>query len=109
MGFNLEKYLVENNLTLISRVREANADEITEDSPSDADISRSEKQLGGIYGLAKRREKLTAEKNALLDQYKNGTLSKDDYIKQVAPIFRELKKIEAKINPKLDSDEDSNY
>jgi hypothetical protein len=45
MSFNLERYLTENNLTIISRIRE---EEDMEVEPSKADLKQSEKDFRGL-------------------------------------------------------------
>ncbi len=45
MSFNLEKYLTENNLTIISKIREVDEDEL---EPSAEDMKSSEKDFKNI-------------------------------------------------------------
>lgn len=70
MSFNLEKYLVENNLTVISRKREALKEE-EGDEPKQADVASAEKQFRGLY-------KKKAEYDALQKQVK-AILAKHSY------------------------------
>ena len=69
MSFNLEKYLVENNLTMISRKRQALKEE--EDQPSAADVQSAEKQIGakGIDKKIKEFEMLQQQVRAILEKH----------------------------------------
>lgn len=63
MSFNLEKYLVENNLTLISRIREQ------DEEPTQADVAGAEKQYKGIDKKVKEFAELKAKMIAIRDKY----------------------------------------
>ena len=117
MSFNLEKYLVENNLTMISRKRQALKEE--EDQPSAADVQSAEKQIGGrsIDRKIKEYNALKKELDVILDKYfdkkeeapkdpkgkkevkrvlKKG-VSMQDYSKEVGNIPARLKSLKADI------------
>ena len=100
MSFNLEKYLVENNLTLISRKRQALKEE--EDQPSDADVKSAEKDPAIKHSdkKAKRQEeikkeiaKITADMKELAKKYKTDK-SKDtvDQLKKLTAKKKDLEK-----------------
>jgi hypothetical protein len=121
MSFNLEKYLVENNLTIISKIRE---EEDMEVEPSKDDLKQSEKDF---RNLDKDKEKLEDLKSQIKDIiYKlekdpkgglkrgaNGELKITNmaaYKEAVGQIPYDIQRLQAKIkrieNPKLDSNEE---
>lgn len=77
MSFNLKKYLVENNLTLISRKREAIKEEDALE-PQAADVEKAEKQFKDPIRDRIIRFSQT-HINPLMAKYKSGELSLQDY------------------------------
>lgn len=67
MSFNLEKYLVENNLTIISRKRETLKE--VDEEPTQADVAKSEKQYKGIDKKIKEFSELKDKMIAIRDKY----------------------------------------
>lgn len=114
MSFNLEKYLTENNLTIISRIREEIEDDV---EPSKADLKKSEKDFRGLDKKKKELQSLQAQVKSILAKYTeradDGTLKLKDvtgYKKEVGNIPDRIKLLKKQIdqveNPKLDSDEE---
>lgn len=115
MSFNLERYLTENNLTIISRIREeVDSQEI---EPSKADLKQSEKDFRGLDKKKKELQDLQAQVKAILAKYTerapDGTLKLKDvagYKNAVGNIPDRIKLLKKQIdqveNPKLDSDEE---
>lgn len=115
MSFNLEKYLTENNLTIISKIREdVNTDEV---EPSKEDLKKSEKDFRSLDKKKAEYNKLKAELKPILARFTvkkpDGTLSIKDvqgYKKAVGNIPDRLKLLKSQIdkieNPKLDQDEE---
>lgn len=114
MSFNLEKYLTENNLTIISRIREEVEDEV---EPSKSDLKQSEKDFRDIDKKKKELKALQDQVKALLAKYTeralDGTLKLKDvaaYKTAVGNIPDRIKLLKKQIdqveNPKLDSDEE---
>jgi hypothetical protein len=123
MSFNLEKYLVENNLTIISRIRE---EEDMEVEPSKDDLKQSEKDFRNLDKDKEELEDLKSQIKDIIYQYAkdpngelkrgpNGELKITDmagYKKAVGQIPYDIQRLQAKIkrieNPKLDSNEEDN-
>ena len=116
MSFNLEKYLTENNLTIISKIREEAEEEL---EPSKDDLKQSEKDFRGLDKKKKEYAELQAKVKTIIAKYAekgpNGNLTLKDvtaYKKEVGNIPDRLKllkkQIDAVENPKLDSDEEDN-
>jgi hypothetical protein len=114
MSFNLEKYLTENNLTIISRIREEAEDDI---EPSTIDLKKSEKDFRGLDKKKKELQNLQAQVKSILAKYTerdtDGNLKLKDvggYKKAVGNIPDRIKLLKQQIdqveNPKLDSDEE---
>lgn len=114
MSFDLQKYLTENNLTLISKIREEVDDEV---EPSKDDLKSDEKSFRGIDKKKKEFATLQAQMKAILSKHAvrkpDGTLTVKDvagYKKEVGNIPDKLKLLKKQIdqveNPKLDSDEE---
>jgi hypothetical protein len=76
MSFNLEKYLVENNLTIISRKRETLKE--VDEEPTQADVAKSEKQFKDPTRDKIIRFSQTHIK-PLMSKYKSGEISLQDY------------------------------
>jgi len=115
MSFNLQQYLVENNLTLISRIREEEEDQDVE--PTKADLKSSETSFRNIDKKKKEYATLQAKVKSIIAKYTekspDGSLKLKDvagYKKEVGNIPDRLKLLKQQIdqveNPKLDSDED---
>ncbi len=95
MSFNLKKYLVENNLTLISKKREALKED--EDQPSAADVQSAEKQMGtkGLDDKIRRYNEIKNKMKELAVLYKKGDNSVIDMLKALTA---EKKKLEQELN-----------
>jgi len=117
MSFNLEKYLTENNLTLISRIREDEEDQEIE--PTKADLKSSEASFRNIDKKKKEYADLQAKVKAIIAKHTergpDGNLKLKDiasYKKEVGNMPDRLKLLKTQIdqveNPKLDSDEEDN-
>lgn len=114
MSFNLEKYLVENNLTIISKIREDEEDEL---EPSNSDLKQSEKDFRGLDKKRKELEDLQSKVKTIIAKYTerrpDGKLTLKNvgaYKKEVGNIPDRIKLLKQQIdkveNPKLDSDEE---
>ncbi len=114
MSFNLEKYLTENNLTIISKIREDAGDDL---EPSKADLKQSEKDFRGLDKKKKELQDLQKQVKQILAKYTerapDGTLKLKDvggYKQAVGNIPDRIKLLKKQIdqveNPKLDSDEE---
>jgi hypothetical protein len=114
MSFNLEKYLVENNLTIISKIREEEEDDL---EPSATDLKQSEKDFRNIDKKKKEYADLQAKVKAIIAKHTekgpDGNLKLKDvasYKREVGNIPDRLKLLKKQIdqveNPKLDSDEE---
>jgi hypothetical protein len=117
MSFNLQKYLTENNLTIISKIREDISEEDQE--PTKDDLKSDEKSFRGIDKKKKEYASLQAQMKAILSKHAvrkpDGTLTVKDvagYKSEVGNIPDRLKLLKKQIdqveNPKLDSDEEGN-
>ena len=84
MSFNLEKYLVENNLTIISRIREQ------DEEPTQADVAGAEKQYKGIDKKIKEFEHLQAQVKAILAKHAIRDAAGNLKIKDVAAYKKEV-------------------
>lgn len=115
MPFNLQNYLVENNLTLISRIREEEEDQEVE--PTKADLKSSEISFRNIDKKKKEYATLQAKVKSIIAKYteksSDGSLKLKDvggYKKEVGNIPDRLKLLKQQIdqveNPKLNSDEE---
>ena len=100
MSFNLKKYLVENNLTVISKKRQALKEE--EDQPSSADLEAGEKQFKDsnrdkIINFSRSTIKpllnLLQNKEISLEDYKAELekASKEQLGMNIASVFKKLK------------------
>lgn len=117
MSFNLEKYLTENNLTIISKIREDFEED--ENEPSDSDIKKTDLDLKQYYKDKAQYEKLKKDIKKIMSQYtekqpdgsfklKPGAAAQ--YKKAVGNMPYELQRLRKKIEPietpKSDSDEE---
>lgn len=114
MSFNLEKYLVENNLTIISKIREEMEDEL---EPTSSDLKQSEKDFRGLDKKRKELQDLQSKVKAIIAKYTergaDGKLTLKNvgaYKQEVGNIPDRIKLLKQQIdkveNPKLDSDEE---
>jgi len=114
MSFNLRKYLVENNLTIISKIRE---EEDMEVEPSKDDLKQSEKDFRSIDKKKKELANLQKQVKTILAKYTergpDDNLKLKDvagYKNAVGNIPDRIKLLKAQIetieNPKLDSNEE---
>jgi hypothetical protein len=115
MSFNLEKYLTENNLTIISKIREEAGDEET--GPSKADLKKTEKDFRELYKDKAKYAELQKKVKAVLSKYAvkqpDGSLKLKDvqaYKREVGNMPDQLKLLKQKIqqieNPETDTDEE---
>jgi hypothetical protein len=116
MSFNLKRYLTENNLTIISKIREEDEGDL---EPSKADLKQSEKDFRSIDKKKKELANLQQQVKTILVKYTergpDGNLKLKDvagYKSAVGNIPDRIKLLKAQIdtveNPKLDSDEEDN-
>lgn len=116
MSFNLQTYLTENNLTIISRIRE---EEEADLEPSKTDLKQSEKDFRSLDKKKKEYADLQAKVKAIIAKYAvkgpDGNIKLKDvgaYKNEVGNMPDRLKllkkQIDAVENPKLDSDEEDN-
>lgn len=118
MSFNLQKYLVENNLTIISRIREEEEEDI---EPTASDIKKTDKQFGGskVHKLQAALAKLNKKKEDIMDMYseKNPDGSRHfpsgkiaAYKKAIGNIPTDIQRLQKQIKDildiKIDSDEE---
>lgn len=114
MSFNLEKYLVENNLTIISKIREEEEQDL---EPSKADLKQSEKDFRGLDKKRKELEDLQSKVKAIIAKHTekgpDGKLTLKNvgaYKQEVGNMPDRIKLLKQQIdkveNPKLDSDEE---
>ena len=66
MSFNLKRYLTENNLTIISKIREEDEGDI---EPSQTDLKQSEKDFRGLDKKKKEYADLQAKVKAIIAKY----------------------------------------
>lgn len=131
MEFDIKKFLVENNLTLISTVREEEEEDfvdIPEDSwnepqeddfdefesePSAKDVKQQDSSLTGIHKKQAELKDLEDKKDALLMQLKSNIISLDQYKDQIGNIPAQIKKLRADLEQAMnisiddDSEEES--
>ena len=120
MSFNLQKYLIENNLTIISRIREEDEED---KEPTASDIKNTDKQFGGskLHKLQATLAKLNKKKEDIMDKYseKNPDGSRNflpgkiaAYKKAIGNIPTEIQRLQKQIKDildiKIDSDEEDN-
>ena len=114
MSFNLKRYLTENNLTIISKIREEDEGDI---EPSPTDRKQSEKEFRVLDKKKKEYADLQAKVKAIIAKYAvkgpDGNIKLKDvgaYKTEVGNMPDRLKllkkQIDAVENPKLDSDEE---
>lgn len=114
MSFNLEKYLVENNLTIISKIRE---EEEIESEPTSSDLKQSEKDFRGLDKKKKELKDLQSKVKAIIAKHTekgpDGKLTLKNvgsYKQEVGNMPDRIKLLKQQIdkveNPKIDSDEE---
>lgn len=116
MSFHLQKYLTENNLTLITKIREDV--DIDSEEPSKSDLKKSEKDFKGLYKKKQEYADLQSKVKAIIAKYTvkgpDGNLKLKDvgaYKKAVGNIPDRLKllkkQIDAVENPSQEDEEDN--
>ena len=116
MSFNLQKYLTENNLTLISKIREDI--DVDSEGPSKSDLKKSEKDFKGLHKKKQEYADLQKKVKDIIGKYTvkgpDGNLKLKDvagYKKAVGNMpdrIKLLKKqIDAVENPNQDDEEDN--
>ena len=115
MSFNLEKYLVENNLTIISKIREDVGED--EAGQSKADLKQTDKDFRDLYKKKKEYADLQKKVKAVLAKHAikapDGSLKLKDvaaYKKEVGNMPDRLKLLKQQIQqietPETDTDEE---
>jgi len=115
MTFNLEKYLTENNLTIISKIREDVGDDET--GPSKADLKKTDKDFRELYKKKAQYADLQKKVKAVLSKHAvkspDGSLKLKDvqaYKKEVGNMPDQLKLLKQQIQqietPETDTDEE---
>lgn len=115
MSFNLEKYLTENNLTIISKIREDVGDD--EAGPSKADLKKTDKDFRDLYKKKSKYAELQKQVKAILAKYAvkqpDGSLKLKDvaaYKREVGNLPDQLKLLKQQIQqietPETDTDEE---
>lgn len=130
MEFDIKKFLVENNLTLLSTVREEEEDyaDVPEDSwnmpqeddfeefekePSAGDVKKQDASLTGIHKKQAELKALEDKKDALLMQLKSNIITLDQYKDQIGNVPAQIKKLRADLEKAMnvsiddDSEEES--
>jgi len=102
MSFNLKKYLVENNLTIISRIREEEEDLDIE--PTKADLKQTEKDFRDLDKDKEELEDLKSKVRVLINTYgkieADGKLNirdKEAYNNALGDMPSKIQKLKAKI------------
>jgi|GEM_PF-6899891 len=122
MTFNLEKYLTENNLTIISKIREDVGEDET--GPSKADLKKTDKDFKQFYKDKAEYDKLKKDLKKILSKYtvkqSDGSLKfkvKDktkkpgviaQYKKDVGNIPQDIKRLQQKLKPFENPETDTN-
>lgn len=88
MSFNLEKYLVENNLTIISKIREDVGED--EAGPSKADLKQTDKDFRDLYKKKKEYADLQKKVKKILARYAKRNPDGSLTIKNKAAYKREV-------------------
>ena len=126
MAFDIKKYLVENNLTILSLIREDEEElelDVPEDNwnkpevddseefekePSTGDVKKQDNSLTGIYKKQAELKALENKKDALLMQLKSNIISLDQYKNEIGNVPAQIKKLRADIeqamNVSIDDD-----
>lgn len=115
MSFNLEKYLTENNLTIISRIREDVG--MDDEGPSKADLKKTEKGFRDLYKKKQEYADLQKKVKAILAKHAikgpDGSLKLKDiaaYKKEVGNMPDRLKLLKQQIQqietPETETDEE---
>ena len=130
MEFDIKKFLVENNLTLLSTVREEeeNYADVPEDSwnvpqeddfeefekePSASDVKKQDASLTGVHKKQAELKALEDKKDALLMQLKSNIITLDQYKDQIGNVPAQIKKLRADLEKAMnvsiddDSEEES--
>jgi hypothetical protein len=113
MSFNLEKYLIENNLTIISKIRE----ELEDEEPSKKDLEPTEKDFKTLDKKKKEYSELQKKVKSIIAKHtvkgSDGNLKLKNitaYKLEAGNIPDRLKLLKKQIEdietPKLDSDEE---
>lgn len=115
MSFNLEKYLTENNLTIISKIREDVGED--ESGPSKADLKKTDKDFRDLYKKKSKYAELQSQVKKILAKYAvkqpDGSLKLKDvaaYKKEVGNLPDQLKLLKQQIQqietPETETDEE---
>lgn len=120
MEFDIKKFLVENNLTLLSTVREEEEEDfadVPEDSwnqpqeddfeefekePSVGDVKKQDSSLTGIHKKQADLKALEDKKDALLMQLKSNIITLDQYKDQIGNVPAQIKKLRADLEKAMD-------
>jgi hypothetical protein len=101
MAFDYKKFLVENQLTPTSRLKERFFQEEEEFSTTP---DKGSKAALASRGKAEKLQKLTAQKDEILAKYKKGELSLDQYKSQIGNIPQQIKQLRADLDAELNPD-----
>ena len=118
MSFDLQKYLIENNLTLMGRRRiseDVDPDETPE--PTKDDMKSTDKEMKGLDKDKKKLAQLQAQAKDIIFKYTKDTPqgrklkgSIEDYKKAIGTIPDQIKQLKKKVdaveNPKAEDEED---
>ena len=106
MSFNIQKYLIENNLTIISRRRiseDVDPDETTE--PTKDDMKQTDKEVKNLEKNKKELSALQAKAKDIMFKYTVDTPtgrkikgSIDDYKRAIGDIPNQIKQLKKKID-----------
>jgi hypothetical protein len=114
--FNIQKYLTENNLTIISKIREEAEEDLQDQEPTKADLKSTEKDFKDLDKKKKEYADLQAKVKAIISKHtvkaSDGSLKLKDvagYKIAVGNMPDRLKLLKQQIDaieqPKLDQDE----
>lgn len=104
MSFNLQKYLIENNLTIIARKRINEDVDDDAEEPSKDDVKKASKGIDSMQKERAELEKLKAQAKDIIFKYTvdtpqgrkvKGSIS--DYKKAIGNIPEKIKQLEKKI------------
>lgn len=114
--FNIQKYLTENNLTIISKIREEAEEDLEDQEPTKADLKSTEKDFRDLDKKKKEYADLQAKVKAIISKYtvksSDGSLKLKDvagYKIAVGNMPDRLKLLKQQIDsveqPKIDNNE----
>jgi hypothetical protein len=105
MSFDLQKYLIENNLTLTGKIRLFEEDQEEASEPTEDDMKSTDKEMRDLDKNKKELEKLQAKAKDIIFKYTidtpqgrkiKGSIS--DYNKAIGDIPNKIKQLKKKID-----------